>query len=44
MWRLLRGVIYLAILGGIGLVGYAWIADLSPEQSEIRRSVVLDGR
>ena len=44
MWRMLRGLIYLAILGGIGLAGYAFVADLSPEQEEQRGTVVLDGR
>ncbi len=44
MWRLLRGLIYLGVLGAIGLVGYAWVADLAPETAENRQTVVLDGR
>ncbi len=44
MWRMLRGLIYLAILGTIALAGYAFLGDLSPERAEMRRSVVLDGR
>lgn len=44
MWRLLRGLIYLAILGVLALGGYAFLGDLSPDRAEMRRSVVLDGR
>ena len=43
MLRLFRWLIYLAVLGGVGLAGYAFVADLTPETREIRRSVVLDG-
>jgi len=44
MGRILRGLIYLAVLGGIGLAGYAYFGDLSPDRAEVRRTVVLDGR
>ena len=44
MWRMLRVLIYLAILGALGLAGYAYLGDLSPERAEVRRPLVLDGR
>ena len=44
MWRLLRGLIYLTILGMAGIAGYAFLGDLSPERAEVRQTVVLDGR
>lgn len=44
MWRMLRGLIYLAIFGAAALAGYAFMADLSPDRAEQRRAVVLDGR
>ncbi|MBK5926963.1 hypothetical protein [Rhodobaculum claviforme] len=43
-WRLLRGLVYLAILGVLAVAGYAFMGDLSPDQAEVRRPVVLDGR
>jgi hypothetical protein len=48
MWRLLKVLIFMTILGGIGLVGYAYLgpffgADFSAPQTEIREPVTLDG-
>lgn len=43
MWRLLRGLVYLAILGALAVAGYAFVGDLSPDRTEVRRPVVLDG-
>ena len=47
MGRLIKLLIYLAILGFIALVGYAYVGpyfgvDLSAPQSEIRAPVVLN--
>ncbi len=42
MFRVVKGLIYLAILGGIGVVGYAYLGDLSPETGIITKSVDLD--
>jgi len=47
MWRLLRTLLYLLVLAGIGLVGYAYVgpflgADFSPSQREIVEPVELD--
>lgn len=47
MGRLFKYLIYLCLLAGIGLVGYAYLgpwfgADFSPPQGEIRKPVVLD--
>ncbi|MDO6729481.1 hypothetical protein Q4577_05580 [Marinovum sp. 2_MG-2023] len=44
---MIKYLFYLAILAGIGLVGYAYIgpffgADFSPPAQEIRRPVELD--
>ncbi len=42
MIRLLKFLAFLIVLGGIGLVGYAYLGDLSPEQEEISEPVELD--
>jgi hypothetical protein len=44
MRRLLRGILYLAVLGGLGVAGYAYLGDLSPETREVRLPVVLDAQ
>ena len=44
MWRILRGLVYLTILGALAVAGFALVGDLSPDRAEVRRSVVLDGR
>lgn len=48
MRRLIKLLIYLAILGFIGLVGYAYVgpffgADFAPTQIETREPVTLTG-
>jgi hypothetical protein len=42
MMRLIKALFALAILGFVGLAGYAYLGDLSPSQSEIRQPVVLN--
>ncbi|GAA6149655.1 hypothetical protein [Pseudooceanicola nitratireducens] len=47
MLRLIKWLILLIILGGIGLTGYAYIGpyfgvDFTPDKAEIRTPVVLD--
>lgn len=47
MLRLTKWLIYLAILGFIALVGYAYIgpflgADFSPRTQEIRQEIILE--
>lgn len=44
MWRMIKALIFLGVIGAAGLAGYAFLADLSPDQSERRETVVLDGR
>ncbi len=36
-------ILILLVLGGIGLVGYAYLGDLSPEQNDVVQPVTLDG-
>lgn len=36
-------IVILALLGGLGLVGYAYLGDLSPDQRDVTQPVVLDG-
>ncbi|MCL3882602.1 hypothetical protein [Marivita sp. GX14005] len=45
--RILKWLIYLAIIGAVALVAYAYVgpffgADFSPPQTEIRQPVTLD--
>ncbi|MEM6578420.1 MAG: hypothetical protein AAF678_08005 [Pseudomonadota bacterium] len=47
MLRLLKWLIYLGVLGFIGLTGYAYLgpffgADFSPTQTEIRQSISVE--
>lgn len=42
MRRLIKLLLYLVVLAGIGLVGYAYIADLTPSQLRVSEPVTLD--
>ncbi len=42
MLRIAKLLVILLILGFIGLLGYAYLGDLTPEQKDIRKPVVLD--
>ncbi|MGL4320864.1 MAG: hypothetical protein ACRCS3_08380 [Paracoccaceae bacterium] len=42
VWRLIKLVLVLAVLGFIGLSGYAYLGDLSPTQSNVTQPVTLD--
>ena len=47
MWRLIKLLIFLAVLGFVALVGYAYLGpyfgvDFSAPQSEVREPVTLD--
>jgi len=49
VFRLIKWLFYLAIIGFIGLVGYAYIgpffgADFTPTPSEIRQDIELDAQ
>jgi hypothetical protein len=42
MGRIIKALVVLLIFGFIGLTGYAYLGDLSPEQGEVKKPVVLD--
>lgn len=42
MGRLIKLLFFLLIIGGIGLVGFAYLGDLSPEQTDISQPVDLN--
>ncbi|QYZ71235.1 hypothetical protein [Neotabrizicola shimadae] len=42
MWRIIKALIVLALLGIAGLSAYAYLADMRPEQSEIKVPVTLN--
>lgn len=42
MGRIIKAIIILAVIAFIGLVGYAYLGDLSPDQTETRQPVELD--
>jgi hypothetical protein len=42
MGRLIKAVLVLAILGFVGLVGYAYLADLAPQSTEVKVPVILN--
>ena len=39
---LIKSLVVLILLGGIGLVAYAMLADLSPPREDISRPVQID--
>lgn len=43
MGRILKAVLLLGVLGFVGLVAYAYIADLTPQTQRVTKPVVLDG-
>ncbi|MEM6386975.1 MAG: hypothetical protein AAF718_12155 [Pseudomonadota bacterium] len=43
MLRLLRFLFLLAVLVGAAVVGYAYLGDLTPEQTDVSEPVTLDG-
>lgn len=42
MGRLFKLVFILVVLGFIGLVGYAYLGDLSPVRSDVKQPVTLN--
>lgn len=42
MGRIIKAIFVLAMLGIIGLTGFAYIADLSPDQGEVKVPVTLN--
>ena len=44
MGRIIKAVLVLAVLGFVGLTAYAYLADLTPVQTEVKMPVVLDGQ
>lgn len=43
MLRLLRVLFILVVLIGAAVLGYAYLGDLTPEQSDVSEPVTLDG-
>ncbi len=43
MRHIIKLVLVLALLGGIGLVAFAFVGDLSPERTEVILPVDLNG-
>ena len=43
MFRLLKLIFSLGVLLAAAVVGYAYLGDLSPEQSDVNAPVTLDG-
>ncbi len=42
MVRLLKAVFFLALLGFLGLAGYAYLGDMTPDRSEVVEPVELN--
>ncbi len=43
MFRLLKLIFLLGIVLAVAVVGYAYLGDLSPDQSDVSAPVTLDG-
>lgn len=44
MGRIIKAVLVLAVVGFVALVAYAYLGDLSPDQTEVTKPVALDGQ
>lgn len=44
MGRIIKAMVLLAVIGFLGLTVYAYLADLTPAQTEVKLPVVLDGQ
>ncbi len=42
MGRIIKLVVILVIFGFIGLTGFAYLGDLTPTQTEVKKPVVLN--
>lgn len=42
MWRLIKALVVLVLLGLVALTGYAYLGDYAPETREITEPVILD--
>lgn len=42
MMRLIKFLLFLAVIGFLGLIGFAYLGDLSPAQSDVTQPVTLD--
>ena len=44
MGRVIKLVAMLLVLGFVGLVGYAYLADMTPVRQEVKQPVVLNAQ
>ncbi|TDQ57054.1 hypothetical protein [Phaeovulum veldkampii] len=42
MGRMIKAVVYLAVLGAVGVVGYAYLGDMTATPADMRIPVVLN--
>lgn len=42
MRYVIKGILYFVILAALGVVGYAYLGDLTPDQADMSQPVVLD--
>jgi len=42
LFRVFKVLLFLLVLGFVALVGYAYLGDLSPNQSEVREPLQLN--
>lgn len=44
MGRLFKLLVFLIVIGALGVVGFAYLGDLSPEQDDVSEPVELNGQ
>ncbi len=43
MKTILKLILILAVLTALGVIGYAYLGDMSPDQADVSEPVILDG-
>jgi hypothetical protein len=42
MMRVIKFLLILGLFGGLGVIGFAYLGNLTPEQSDVTKPVTLD--
>ncbi|MDF0602240.1 hypothetical protein P1J78_15985 [Psychromarinibacter sp. C21-152] len=43
MRLVIKLILFLLVVGAVGLTGYAYLGDMAPDQQDVSEPVILDG-